>query len=215
MKNAYGWADKPTERNIEFEDWKGTFIEKINNLDQMLAAGKCSTEMYEKMMKSLSSHANINEIIYIQPELAKMDLMQQLKDGSITQDEYTVKMTYIDRTQTIRNYVAENIFKEEKMYSKFNTKQTRKVGKGRKDARTNLQEAKAEKQKTKGEVLNCTEVTIVKPALNPLFQEQADKLHARRMGRLSWKKDGTSKLDVEERSIDEMNETCTPEGQQE
>jgi len=177
MKNAYGWADKPTERNIEFEEWKGTFVDKINHLDQMMSTGKCSADMYEKMMKSLNAHANINEIIYIQPELAKMELDRQLKDGEITEAEHIIKMTYIDRTNAIRELAAENIFKEEKMYSKFNAKQERKV-------------PKAIREKKKDELDN-TEVTIDKQAPNPLFDKQTKAMRERRMKRLGLNKDGS------------------------
>jgi hypothetical protein len=178
MKNAYGWADKPTERNIEFEEWKGTFIDKINNLDQMLASGKCSTDMYEKMMKSLSAHAGMNEILYIQPEIAKMELERQLKDGTINDTEYTIKMVYLDRTKAIRDLAAENIFKEEKLYSKFNSKQERKVPKNSKE--------------NKRQELENTQVTIAKQEPNPLFEKQVKEIREKRMRRLGLNKDGTT-----------------------
>jgi hypothetical protein len=182
MKNSHGWADKPTERNLEFEDWKGTFIEKINSLDQMLATGKCSSEMYEKMMKSLSAHANINEIIYIQPEIAKMELDRQLKAGEITEAEHVIKMTYIDRSNMIRELAAENIFKEEKLYSKFNCKQSRKV-------------PKAVREKKK-EALANTEVTVVTSPVNPLFDDRARDMREKRM----------KKLGLDQKNLDESLE---------
>jgi hypothetical protein len=170
MKNAYGWADKPTERNIEIEDWKGDFVQKINQLDQALSTGKCSPDMYEKMMKSLNAHANINEIIYVQPKLCQLELDKQLANGEISPEEHDIKLGYLDHMNKIRELAAENIFKEEKFYSKFNHKQARKVPK--------------EAREKKKEELENTEVIIEEKAINPAFEQQTKEMRERRMKRL-------------------------------
>jgi len=119
MKNSWGWGDKPSDRTIDIQDWHGTMEEKINALDRGLQEGIYAADFYEKMMRSLASHAMINEIIYVQPTLQRLELDRLYKEGTITKDEYDVEMKVLDRMEALRKNAADLIFKEGELYSKF------------------------------------------------------------------------------------------------
>jgi len=170
MKNAHGWADKPTERNLDLQEWQGDLIKKINHLDDIMQTGKCSPDVYEKMMKSLNAHANINEIVYVQPKLALLELEAQLKRGEITEDTFMLKKAHIDKCNMIREMAAEAIFREENLYSNQH--------------HTNIRKKPRLKREKKAEELENTEVEIKETIINPAFDEQAKKMHEARMQKL-------------------------------
>lgn len=126
MKNTFGWGDKPSERPVEFEDWKGDLFQKIEIMDKMISEGKLCAEQYHHMMKSLDFHAKINEIIYIQPLISKLELERRFKEGEISETQYDEEKWILENGQVLRKVAAENLMKESKVVSKFQNKRSRK-----------------------------------------------------------------------------------------
>jgi len=115
MKNNFGYGDRPSERTADIESWQGSFSEKITAMDEKMRSGEISAEMYSHMMKSLSYHANVNEICYVTPMLERLEIDQQLKNGDITADEHRLMSEYLDVMDSMRTVSAEMIMDENKV----------------------------------------------------------------------------------------------------
>jgi len=119
MNNCFGWGASPTERALPLHEWHGTFEEKIQNLDKKLETGEISTAVYEKMMRSLGHHAIVNEIIYVQPTIQRMEAETKYKDGTLTKEEYELEIAALDKMEKMRQTAADLVFKESDLYSRF------------------------------------------------------------------------------------------------
>jgi hypothetical protein len=113
MKNNFGWGDKPSERALAVEEWRGDFTQKLAILDEKLQSGKFSAEQYAHMLKSLTYHAHLQDVVYIAPAVAMMQLEQQKESGEITKEEYLATKYYYDEFARMRRASAEIIFEQE------------------------------------------------------------------------------------------------------
>lgn len=174
MKNAYGYGDKPAERYIDAEEWKGGIYEKIKTMDEALASGKMAVDQYQHLMRSLDFHTKINEIMYIAPAVCKIELQRKYDAGEIDRVNYEQEMFILEQNQMMREIAAENLMKEAKVASKFDVKQKRKV--------KNI-EPKIGKKVKKSDKLENSYVVEKKPSpfLEQVKRERAERKKAKEL----------------------------------
>lgn len=126
MKNNFGWGDKPSERALVMDKWRGDFMQKVCSMDEQVQNGKMAPEQYAHMMKALTYHAHLQDFVFIAPQMALVNLDKQLEAGEITKDEYEIQQLYIHELQRMRKASAEIIFEQEDIQYKEQFKPKRK-----------------------------------------------------------------------------------------
>ncbi len=124
-----GFGNKPSERIMDFSKWEGSIDDRIDFADKELKNGSIVLEQYEHIMKSLKYHAEIIELVYINPLIQKLDLNNKLHSGEIDKEEYDRQIEILDMAKRARKIASENIAKETKVLSKFDNKRQRKTKK--------------------------------------------------------------------------------------
>ncbi len=129
MKNAFDWGDKPSERYFRAEEWEGGVEDKRKLADKWFREGKVTLEFHNHLMRSLFYHAQLNDIIYIQPYLKKMDLETKLENGEISQSEFDAEMELWEEGRRVREVAMKRMLEKEKIVSEYDTKHVRKTKK--------------------------------------------------------------------------------------